>query len=60
MKPLEIIHFHGWADNTELVEKSIQAFTHFKCEISHIDDIDQLHTEILTSVASIVLIDTDW
>ena len=59
MKALKIIHFHGWADNTDLVEKSTQAFAHFKCEISHIDDIDQLHSELFASVAPIVLIDTD-
>lgn len=59
MKALKIIHFHGWANNTDLVEKSTQEFTHFKCEISHIDQLDQLHHEIFASVTPIVLIDTD-
>ncbi|PIW04336.1 MAG: hypothetical protein COW40_10355 [Cytophagales bacterium CG17_big_fil_post_rev_8_21_14_2_50_40_13] len=59
MNELKIIHFHGWADNTDLVEKSTQEFTHFKCELSHTDSIDQLHSDILGAVAPIVLIDTD-
>jgi PAS domain S-box-containing protein len=61
MNRLNVLHYHKWADHSELVNTSIQEFTFYDIEIKHVYDIDQLQIDLFSEAITrpIVLIDID-
>jgi PAS domain S-box-containing protein len=61
MQKLNLIHYHKWADHSELVKSSITDFTYYDADVKHVYYADQLQIDFFTEVTSlpIILVDID-
>lgn len=61
MQKLNLIHYHKWADHSELVQASINDFTYYDADVKHVFDLDQLQIDFFTEAKSlpIILVDID-
>jgi DNA-binding NarL/FixJ family response regulator len=61
LKKLTILHYHEWADHSELLNTSIQKFSYFNVQLKHVHGLDQHQIDLFADASSspIVIVDID-